>query len=697
MNPGRPARGSAPAGALLGAVLACVPAPAGAGASRTVALQIEPADPFDLSAEGDWCRTFTQFQGVEAWDCDADLTPRAGTVAAPTDGIHEWFPSPRKQALCGHVEGLLENCFLGGFLAGECDLNHFVAPDEAWRALTRFYQCERPQDAQPRDPADALAPCHAATDHVEVEITPPPALRRFLRSGSRAGRDFAAWVKGSTWWRGHASNERLCAYGPWVLDTGHGNQPEIHPAQMLWWNGAPDGPRRAGGADGPFYLLLVQDASSRFDQHHAYRLDGPPARHWTPWAQAPVAGTFRVALSLSGQSPPPRLVLTDVLSVRRADPVVTSYRGDGRTLFTLEDHLGRPSCAERPSAPDRRGATDCASVSVAGRRLARLPDGTYRGFLVLSARVGRDEEWGEGFLFARLEVDARPAPASGASACQAPPAEAVLARARHKSAAQADTARVDVTWRVAPEDWRPVTSGDREALWQAFWNEIGWPEGARLLPHGARELRAARRIDLFAVPRLVNVLSAESASARVSLVQGAWDVDRVRIVDAASETVSRPVLTSRDAGRARAITRSWRRLTLVFPQADDARFQRIEVHPPGGVPRLEGRTLQRVQPAPEESAAGERRVWRHAWFPPQRSSALALLLGHLCGRPQAEERSCDPAQRRVRTGPPPGTLLGDLFTRGRADGLTIDELHMLVDKARRLCGEPPPAAAPSVP
>ena len=100
----------------------------------------------------------------------------------------------------------------------------------------------------------------------------------------------------------------LCTYGPWVIDTGHNDRPEIHPSELHWW--------RAGAFT---YMLNMQDDSNRFDNRDDYDLGLEPDS-WREWSQFPRTGEFSVAVALSASSvtvplgQPPRFeVSTDYL------------------------------------------------------------------------------------------------------------------------------------------------------------------------------------------------------------------------------------------------------------------------------------------------------------------------------------------------------------------------------------------------
>jgi hypothetical protein len=46
-------------------------------------------------------------------------------------------------------------------------------------------------------------------------------------------------------------------YGPWIFDTAHCHQPEIHPAEQFWWS-------EMEGQNKKYYLNVFADSSGRF-------------------------------------------------------------------------------------------------------------------------------------------------------------------------------------------------------------------------------------------------------------------------------------------------------------------------------------------------------------------------------------------------------------------------------------------------
>jgi hypothetical protein len=83
-------------------------------------------------------------------------------------------------------------------------------------------------------------------------------------------------------------NNSLCMYGIWQYDKGHCCQPEIHPAEQVWWVENSDKVKK-------YYLNVFCDASKRFwwrDQMD----DGTKLK---PWGAPPIKGMFAIAFEVT--------------------------------------------------------------------------------------------------------------------------------------------------------------------------------------------------------------------------------------------------------------------------------------------------------------------------------------------------------------------------------------------------------------
>lgn len=77
---------------------------------------------------------------------------------------------------------------------------------------------------------------------------------------------------------------KICVYGPWVSEKLHNYRPEIHPAELIWFQDSIN--------FNIHYLIVAQDASNRFANPDRYK--GNKAYPWKPWTQKPINGVFKI-------------------------------------------------------------------------------------------------------------------------------------------------------------------------------------------------------------------------------------------------------------------------------------------------------------------------------------------------------------------------------------------------------------------
>lgn len=105
---------------------------------------------------------------------------------------------------------------------------------------------------------------------VEAEITPPSEkYGNIWFNNSRNGSSEDAFNANN-----YLIGKTICTYGPFVMEESHGNHPEIHPSEQIWWK----------ENDNLTNILLVGDGSGRFDYIGDYNTDGAIAGYkaWTP-------------------------------------------------------------------------------------------------------------------------------------------------------------------------------------------------------------------------------------------------------------------------------------------------------------------------------------------------------------------------------------------------------------------------------
>ncbi|CAA9363921.1 MAG: hypothetical protein AVDCRST_MAG68-4698 [uncultured Gemmatimonadetes bacterium] len=220
-----------------------------------------------------------------------------------------------KRTACGKLR--IANLFIGKQPTAEMDWNLLIVPTDTQlvslevlsrsakrvkhvRAnLSRFFD----QSGKYLEPKFWHHDAEGRTE-IEAEVTPPRALLESpsnplrcahcdLRTDGRAAAQTIPLA---------SPPQEICTYGAWVQESIHGFRPEIHPAEAIFWR----------GADGVWNLLMLQDASYRFDASDPRRwktVFGPagspsntvPGEHWV---QEAMVGEFVVPVDATFPSSP---------------------------------------------------------------------------------------------------------------------------------------------------------------------------------------------------------------------------------------------------------------------------------------------------------------------------------------------------------------------------------------------------------
>ncbi|QHI35140.1 hypothetical protein IMCC3317_04860 [Kordia antarctica] len=179
-----------------------------------------------------------------------------------------WYPvRGTREILCGTFEsyGVTKGVFDNVRGASEYDWNININPNPSFERLI--------DEVRPyRDGSDEWKLCRGEPC-MEAEVTPPTALNDF---------HYFMTERDSTLFQ---QNQQICVYGPWVREEVHGNRPEIHPSELLWWE----------NANGSKVMVMVKDASDRFDEAKNFA-DKPP--RFKPWAAGPMIKQFKIAFSI---------------------------------------------------------------------------------------------------------------------------------------------------------------------------------------------------------------------------------------------------------------------------------------------------------------------------------------------------------------------------------------------------------------
>lgn len=193
-------------------------------------------------------------------------------------------------------------------------------------------------------------------------------------------------------------NQTICVHGPWVRDEDHENKREIHPAQLIWWQGDAPAPNVKSHV-----LLVVQDDSARFDENGDFDCSGlgdnlPPG--FAPWARAPISGKFKIAFSIYPPSSQADQLSFRPMRVRIAEParlrdtdvfrryVVTS----GTTESTDADDGTQHQLiydGKRVVVVDEAQSED-TDIGVQFVDLRKRANGVVQGYVQLSTVVGRN-------------------------------------------------------------------------------------------------------------------------------------------------------------------------------------------------------------------------------------------------------------------------------------------------------------------
>lgn len=147
-----------------------------------------------------------------------------------------WYPIRTAKQ---HLTGLVYRFGIANY-GDESDWNIHIVPDPGFRDLI----------------ADAL-PYRTANWHGffdEWDVTPDGHITIEAEITPDEHRYGNPWFNNFTG-KSTLINRRITVYGPFVREEAHGNWPEIHPCEQLWWK----------EGDNTYKVLLLNDDSNRFD------------------------------------------------------------------------------------------------------------------------------------------------------------------------------------------------------------------------------------------------------------------------------------------------------------------------------------------------------------------------------------------------------------------------------------------------
>lgn len=208
------------------------------------------------------------------------------------DNLNFWYPQKQpndhrsvvyfKRTLAGIVKEARQVNIAGTFQ--DYDVNIDITPDPEYRYLIT--------DGHRREYTGLMSTQWTLSAHQsgKPDCDSQGDIDAFTRIECEIAEDY--WPQGDhTFGRAYLADlalirtgGRMCVYGPWIYDAGHCCQPEIHPAEQLWWSSPQDNGRKIN-------LNVMGDASRRF----LWRKRMDDGTKLKPWAEPPIKGLFAIA------------------------------------------------------------------------------------------------------------------------------------------------------------------------------------------------------------------------------------------------------------------------------------------------------------------------------------------------------------------------------------------------------------------
>jgi hypothetical protein len=307
-------------------------------------IEIGPLQSCSAAEDTRWNLLEAEFNGVHVQDPD---TPTVAQYSAGRFGYYgiylfpyNWLPlSDSKQTMCGRFARFDWN----QVFTNENDWNIRVIPSEHFYGTfddavpyasdaNQVWSCDPVPNEDPARHACGVSSGneYGQVKHncFEAEVTP------------RSDRFQTPWFKKNDLQNACSSivDYSLCAYGPYVTEAVHGNRPEIHPTQAVWWRNKQGVDWQASEAQS-WTLLHVQDSSDRFNEVSNFAPQpGDDLVDWAPWAAPKQTVAFDISLQTESKpSAPVNFKINELIG----DGIVPIEAGNGprQVLVTLE---GRP-------------------------------------------------------------------------------------------------------------------------------------------------------------------------------------------------------------------------------------------------------------------------------------------------------------------------------------------------------------------
>ncbi|MBI4508029.1 MAG: hypothetical protein HY698_00235 [Deltaproteobacteria bacterium] len=340
----------------------------------------------------EWSDAVNKSFGVAAKD---PLGQFVGTYPAWRYGKRNWNPlDSYKRTLCATLND--HKTYDGQ--GEEMDWNHFMLPTWAYKNLISDAERIVNQTVGLLPAVNEWHKCKVNTTGVpfsetcmETEVSPPGT---FWKNEWFPVPDSDFWGDNTGDPKSPLEGKVVCTHGPWVREAWHDNRPEIHPSNLIWWNGNQGA--RGGIFDRPFLgddyhrephlmLMLMPDTSERFHDKGRYDISGTPPSNWRPWSQGPIAGEFRVAFKVPLDSTQVPTFYVHQLSARS---VVANFSDadDGKTHGLEYQGKVLIRVIENQASDESVGV----GFQVAGTSTTAYGTRYLHGFVVINAAVNLD-------------------------------------------------------------------------------------------------------------------------------------------------------------------------------------------------------------------------------------------------------------------------------------------------------------------
>jgi hypothetical protein len=232
----------------------------------------------------------SDYRGAE--EIGSAATERASNNIAIPDSFNFWYPqkSPRDQRNI-FFKRTLSGTILGGEhqprivdvdgTYEDSDFNVDVVPSAKYMNLiSEGHKPElsslqaaklRKENIGLSNPTGSFTnPCTKPFTFIEAEID--------ARSNAKSALNFLTRQR---------IGKQIAIYGPWIYDIGHCHQPEIHPAEQIWWS-------ENEGKNRKYNMNIFSDSSQRF----WWRSQMDNGTKKRPWGAPPIKGTFAIAFEV---------------------------------------------------------------------------------------------------------------------------------------------------------------------------------------------------------------------------------------------------------------------------------------------------------------------------------------------------------------------------------------------------------------